>query len=43
MVRNPHATMLQRRVMWIQFSPLLRVINAERAKAKGTVKPTKPR
>src|SRR5437660_10727294 len=39
-VRNPQVTMVQRRVMWIHFSPGYRIISAPSAKANGTVKPT---
>src|SRR6516164_218924 len=39
-VRNPQVTMVQRRVIWIHFSPGYRMISAPSAKAKGTVNPT---
>ena len=43
MVRKHQVTMVQRRVTWIHCSPLARVASAAKAKANGTVKPTKPR
>ncbi len=42
-VRNSHVTMVQRRVMWIHFSPGYRIISAPSANAKGTANPTYPR
>jgi hypothetical protein len=39
-VRNSHVTMVQRRVMWIHFSPGYRIISAPSAKANGTLNPT---
>src|SRR5215472_15862594 len=39
-VRNSHATMVQRRVMWIHFSPGYFIISAPSAKANGAVTPT---
>src|SRR3954466_8396536 len=42
-VRNSHVTIVQRRVMWIHFSPGYFMISAPSAKANGTEKPTYPR
>src|SRR5438093_11279356 len=43
MLRNIHATIVQRRVVRIHVSPTCLVIMAAMANAKGTAKPTKPR
>ena len=42
-LRNIHATIVQRRVVRIHVSPSCLVIMAAMANAKGTAKPTKPR
>ena len=42
-LRKSQVTMVQRRVMWIHFSPGYFMISAPRAKANGMQKPTYPK
>src|SRR5690348_2389909 len=42
-LRNPHVTIVQRRVMWIHLSPGYFMMSAPSANANGTVNPTYPR
>src|SRR5262252_1086062 len=39
-VRKHHVTIVQRRVMWIHFSPGYFMMSAPKAKANGTLNPT---